>query len=98
MQFQQPFPPNPQLNQEPYGQPEQQQLEAPKPVNAVKSVFMVCGILAIIIVAILGFLAINGNKGSTASSTLSEPYYKAKTVDTTVAFLDKESNQGKGVD
>ena len=41
---------------------------------------------------------LSGNTGSTASSTLSEPDYKARTTNTTVANLDKDSNQDKGAD
>jgi hypothetical protein len=62
--------------------------------------YFVFGFGALIVIIFLIFVAaaISGNPGSTPSSTLSEPAYKAGTVDTTVAFLDKESNQGKGVD
>ncbi|MGZ3643650.1 MAG: hypothetical protein ACXVCM_07335 [Ktedonobacteraceae bacterium] len=97
-QFQQPFTPNPQWNQQPYEQLPPKQPETPKPVNAVKSVLIVFGILALIITAIIGFLAITGNTGGTPSSTLSEPDFKASAVHTTVGDLNKDSNQDKGED
>jgi hypothetical protein len=97
-QFQQQFAPSTQLHQ-------QYSLQSPDPIqppqkksNTVKYFVFGFGVLIVIIFLIFVAAAITGNSGSTPSSTLSEPDYKAKTVDTTVAFLDKESNQGKGVD
>ena len=93
-QWQQP-PPNMQW-QQPYGQPSPQQPK--KKRNVMKYVVFAFSILVAIVFLLFIIGAIAGNKGSTASSTLSEPEYKASAIDITVANLDKDSNADKGKD
>ena len=69
---------------------------AKKKRNVIKYFVLGFSILIVIIFLIFVAAAITGNTGGTSSSTLSEPDYKASTVDTTVANLDKNSNQDKG--
>ncbi len=97
-QWQQPLPPNPQWSQQQYWQTPPPPQTPKKKSNVAK--YFVFGFSILIVIVFLLFIlgAIAGNKGSTASSTLSEPDYKASTIDTTVEFLDKDGNTGKGVD
>jgi hypothetical protein len=97
-QFKQPLAPSPQWNQQSSFQSHESIKPPQKKSNTVK--YFVFGFVALIGIIFLIFVAaaITSNSGSTPSSTLSEPDYKANAVHTTVGDLNKESNQDKGVD
>jgi hypothetical protein len=97
-QFQQPFAPSPELNQQSNLQSPGHPQPPQKKSNTVKYFVFGFGALIVIIFLIFVAAAITGNSGSTPASTLSEPDYKARAVQTTVGDLNKDSNQDKGED